>query len=283
MQQHVTLSFAALKQRVIDAAVAVRTGLAAEAGEGGAAGGGGGAGGPDGGGGAGSLLRQGNAYMSELLMRGLAALLQVGGEVEANQRSQVGRCVVGALRTQQDWECLCPCVGFQVEHKQDVRKGMVVTAQSQSPPLLWVGTVQGGSRAWAHGPWQRACLSTYVPRWLWHARPDYSGGGGDGVVCRALAGAARLRGCGRRQSRSAVRVARPLGGPGAGGAAAVLRGAAGGGAGAGGNEVRAGVWGGEGEWVLRQETHGQLKALRGGVGGWVGGGVGGKADMVHGW
>lgn len=79
MQQHVTLSFAALKQRVIDAAVAVRTGLAAEAGEGGAAGGGiGGAGGADGGGGAGSLLRQGNAYMSELLMRGLAALLQVG-------------------------------------------------------------------------------------------------------------------------------------------------------------------------------------------------------------
>lgn len=77
VQQHVTLSFAALKQRVIDAAVAVRTGLAAEAGEGGAAGGGiGGAGGADGGGGAGSLLRQGNAYMSELLMRGLAALLQ---------------------------------------------------------------------------------------------------------------------------------------------------------------------------------------------------------------
>ncbi|PNH08814.1 Vacuolar protein sorting-associated protein 51 [Tetrabaena socialis] len=69
VQQHVTLSFAALKQRVIDAAAAVRTALGAEGGPGD---GGGGAGG----GGPGSTLRAGSAYLVELLQRGLAALLQ---------------------------------------------------------------------------------------------------------------------------------------------------------------------------------------------------------------
>ncbi|KAG2495102.1 hypothetical protein HYH03_006712 [Edaphochlamys debaryana] len=75
VQQHVTLSFAALKQRAIDAAVAVRTALGAEGGDAGG-GGGAGAGGGGGGGGAGSVLRQGSNYLVELLQRGLAALLQ---------------------------------------------------------------------------------------------------------------------------------------------------------------------------------------------------------------
>ncbi|KAG2450988.1 hypothetical protein HYH02_004260 [Chlamydomonas schloesseri] len=104
VQQHVTLSFAALKQRVIDAAVCVRTalqgapapGAAAGGGAGGVGGGGGGgaagggggadagAGGGGGGGGgggagggeAGGVLRAGSEYLVELLQRGLAALLQ---------------------------------------------------------------------------------------------------------------------------------------------------------------------------------------------------------------
>lgn len=90
VQQHVTLSFAALKQRVIDAAVCVRTALqgapgggaaqgGAEAGAGSGGGGGSGAGGGGGGGGEarGGVLRAGSEYLVELLQRGLAALLQV--------------------------------------------------------------------------------------------------------------------------------------------------------------------------------------------------------------
>eukprot|EP00198_Chlamydomonas_reinhardtii_P005800 XP_001695136.1 predicted protein [Chlamydomonas reinhardtii] len=89
VQQHVTLSFAALKQRVIDAAVCVRTALqgapgggaaqgGAEAGAGSGGGGGSGAGGGGGGGGEarGGVLRAGSEYLVELLQRGLAALLQ---------------------------------------------------------------------------------------------------------------------------------------------------------------------------------------------------------------
>ncbi len=80
VQQHLDRCFAALKQRVIDASVAVHTQLNGPApgsgGEGsGAPVGGGGGGGSDAR--SGQLLRAAHSYLQELLQRGLAALLQV--------------------------------------------------------------------------------------------------------------------------------------------------------------------------------------------------------------
>lgn len=94
MQQHLNLCFAALKQRVIDAAVAVHAQLAAMSGGGG--GGGAGGGGATGQGqSAAQLLRSANAYLQELLQRGLAALLQVllGGWVWPDTCTEKRACM----------------------------------------------------------------------------------------------------------------------------------------------------------------------------------------------
>ncbi|GLC45938.1 hypothetical protein PLESTF_000714400 [Pleodorina starrii] len=113
VQQHVTLSFAALKQRVIDAAVAVRSALAAESADGAGGGGGGGGGGMGGGsgvggsGGPGAILRQGSSYLVELLQRGLAVLLQGlrgyesagGSRLLASWRDQWVDLVQGGLQS----------------------------------------------------------------------------------------------------------------------------------------------------------------------------------------
>ncbi|GIL63103.1 hypothetical protein Vafri_17228 [Volvox africanus] len=96
IQQHVTLSFAALKQRVIDAAVAVRTALASEAADAGP-----GSAGP------GAILQQGSVYLAELLQRGLAVLLQGlrgyesagGARLLASWRDQWVDLVQGGLQS----------------------------------------------------------------------------------------------------------------------------------------------------------------------------------------
>ncbi|GIL88543.1 hypothetical protein Vretimale_15339 [Volvox reticuliferus] len=96
IQQHVTLSFAALKQRVIDAAVAVRTALASESADAGA-----------GSSGAGAILQQGSVYLVELLQRGLAVLLQGlrgyesagGARLLASWRDQWVDLVQGGLQS----------------------------------------------------------------------------------------------------------------------------------------------------------------------------------------
>ncbi|GLI70392.1 hypothetical protein VaNZ11_015174 [Volvox africanus] len=96
IQQHVTLSFAALKQRVIDAAVAVRTALASEAADA-----------APGSSGQGAILQQGSVYLVELLQRGLAVLLQGlrgyesagGARLLASWRDQWVDLVQGGLQS----------------------------------------------------------------------------------------------------------------------------------------------------------------------------------------